>query len=161
MQTVKRPPDSEKPPSHPASPGQKTCTIGTSGPDGDGGIPEPAVRIMEQIGDWMKINSEAIYGTTASPFQALDWGYCTQKNGKLYLHVFDRPADGKINLPIKNKVTAVYALASPKMKLKSTLENGRPAIPVDVFDSNGAAITKENDENSQTNCGFGCCNGED
>lgn len=105
------------------------------GPDGDGAIPEPAVRIMEQIGDWMKVNGESIYGTTASPFQALDWGYCTQKNGKLYLHVFDRPADGKINLPIKNKVTAVYALASPTMKLKSTLENGRPAIPVDIFDS--------------------------
>ncbi|HAT94022.1 MAG TPA: hypothetical protein DCS36_16910, partial [Sphingobacterium sp.] len=105
------------------------------GPDGDGAIPEPAVRIMEQIGEWMKVNGESIYGTTASPFQALDWGYCTQKNGKLYLHVFDRPADGKINLPIKNKVTAVYALASPKMNLKSTLENGRPAIPVDIFDN--------------------------
>ncbi|WON94945.1 alpha-L-fucosidase [Sphingobacterium sp. UGAL515B_05] len=105
------------------------------GPDGDGAIPEPAVRIMEQIGEWMKVNGESIYGTTASPFQALDWGYCTQKNGKLYLHVFDRPADGKINLPIKNKVTAVYALASPNMKLKSTLENGKPAIPVDIFDS--------------------------
>ncbi|MGJ1190853.1 alpha-L-fucosidase [Sphingobacterium siyangense] len=105
------------------------------GPDGDGAIPEPAVRIMEQIGEWMKVNGESIYGTTASPFQAFDWGYCTQKNGKLYLHVFDRPADGKINLPIKNKVTAVYVLASPKMKLKSTLENGKPAIPVDIFDS--------------------------
>jgi len=105
------------------------------GPDGDGAIPEPAVRIMEQIGEWMKVNGESIYGTTASPFQALDWGYCTQKNGKLYLHVFDRPADGKINLPIKNKVTAVYALASPKMRLKSNLENGRPTIPVDIFDS--------------------------
>ncbi len=105
------------------------------GPDGDGAIPEPAVRIMEQIGEWMKVNGESIYGTTASPFQALDWGYCTQKNGKLYLHVFDRPADGKINLPIKNKVTAVYALASPKMNLESTLENGRPAIPVDIFDN--------------------------
>jgi len=104
------------------------------GPDGDGAIPEPAVRIMEQIGDWMKINSEAIYGTTASPFQALDWGYCTQKNGKLYLHVFDRPASGKIDLPIKNKVTAVYTLASPKTKLKPASENGKPVIPVDTFD---------------------------
>lgn len=104
------------------------------GPDGDGAIPEPAIRIMEQIGDWMKINKEAIYGTTASPFQALDWGYCTQKNSKLYLHVFDRPASGKIDLPIKNKVTAVYALASPKTKLKPGSENGKPVIPVDAFD---------------------------
>lgn len=104
------------------------------GPDGDGAIPEPAVKIMERIGDWMQINKDAIYGTTASPFQALDWGYCTQKKGKLYLHVFDRPASGKIDLPIKNKVNAAYALANPKSRLKIEVNNGRPVLPVDAFD---------------------------
>ncbi|MNM69196.1 Alpha-L-fucosidase [compost metagenome] len=104
------------------------------GPDGDGAIPAPAIKIMERIGDWMQVNKEAIYGTTASPFQALDWGYCTQKAGILYLHIFDRPASGKIDLPIKNKVTVAYAMASPKTKLKVAVDKGRPVIPVDVFD---------------------------
>ena len=27
----------------------------------------------------MKVNGEAIYGTTASPFEKLAWGRCTQK----------------------------------------------------------------------------------
>ncbi|MCW8310084.1 alpha-L-fucosidase [Sphingobacterium sp. InxBP1] len=105
------------------------------GPDGDGAIPEPAVRILERIGEWMQVNKEAIYGTSASPFQSLDWGYCTQKQGRLYLHVFDRPASGKIELPIKNKVTAAYVLAQPKNKLKVTLNGGRPTLPVEAFDT--------------------------
>lgn len=104
------------------------------GPDGDGAIPEPAVRILERIGEWMQVNKEAIYGTSASPFQSLDWGYCTQKEDRLYLHVFNRPASGKIELPIKNKITAAYVLAQPKNKLKVTLNGGRPTLPVEAFD---------------------------
>jgi len=33
------------------------------GPDGNGVIPEPSVKILKEIGAWMKINGEAIYGT--------------------------------------------------------------------------------------------------
>ena len=53
----------------------------------------------------MKINGESIYATTASPFEKLDWGRCTQKKlpvGKtrLYLHVFDWPKDGRLVVPL-------------------------------------------------------------
>jgi alpha-L-fucosidase len=34
------------------------------GPDGNGVIPEASVQILKEIGAWMKINGEAIYGTT-------------------------------------------------------------------------------------------------
>ena len=48
----------------------------------------------------MKVNGESIYGTTASPFpKAPAWGRVTQKPGKLYLHVFDWPKDGKLVVP--------------------------------------------------------------
>jgi alpha-L-fucosidase len=33
------------------------------GPDGNGVIPEASVKILKEIGAWMKINGEAIYGT--------------------------------------------------------------------------------------------------
>jgi alpha-L-fucosidase len=33
------------------------------GPDGNGVIPEQSVKILKEIGAWMKINGEAIYGT--------------------------------------------------------------------------------------------------
>ncbi len=33
------------------------------GPDGNGIIPEQSVKILKEVGQWMKINGEAIYGT--------------------------------------------------------------------------------------------------
>ena len=61
----------------------------------------------------MRANGESIYGTTASPFEKQGWGRCTQKQladstRRLYLHVFDWPADGKLTvpLPVQGAVTA-------------------------------------------------------
>ena len=51
------------------------------GPKGDGSVPQESVDSMKAIGAWMKVNGDAIYGTTASPFEKLDWGRCTRKAG--------------------------------------------------------------------------------
>lgn len=79
------------------------------GPTAEGEIPAPSIERLKAVGAWMKVNSEAIYATTASPFHKLNWGRCTQKesaNGAtLYLHVFNWPKDGKLIVPgLKNKV---------------------------------------------------------
>ena len=87
------------------------------GPTSEGQIPEPSVERLEAIGRWLKVNGEAIYGTSASPFKRLAWGRCTTKPGKLYLHVFDWPADGRLTIPMAGKVTAAYLLAQPEKPL--------------------------------------------
>ncbi|MDB6064249.1 MAG: alpha-L-fucosidase, partial [Pedosphaera sp.] len=61
------------------------------GPTADGLIPDASIQRMADLGAWMRVNSEAIYGTTASPFKRLSYGKCTQKPGRLYLHVFSWP----------------------------------------------------------------------
>lgn len=33
------------------------------GPDGDGIIPEESVSVLKEVGEWMRVNGEAIYGT--------------------------------------------------------------------------------------------------
>jgi len=71
------------------------------GPMGDGSIPEQSVKSFHAIGNWMKVNGEAIYGTTANPLSAVAWGRITAKPDQLYLHVFDWPSDGKLLLPAK------------------------------------------------------------
>ncbi len=91
------------------------------GPTSLGEIPQPSVERLREIGKWMKVNSESIYDTTASPFAKLTWGRCTKKeldNGAiLYLHVFDWPADGTLIVPgLKNKVKQAYLLAGRKTK---------------------------------------------
>ncbi len=82
------------------------------GPTSEGLIPEPSIERLTEIGKWMDVFSESIYGTTASPFRRLPWGRCTQKPGKLYLHVYDWPKSGSLAVPgLKNKVTNAYLLS--------------------------------------------------
>ncbi len=88
------------------------------GPTAEGLFPSESVDRLKEIGVWMKINGESIYGTQASPFTSLPWGRCTRKSmtesTRLYLHVFDWPADGKLVLPgLGNKPIRAYLLADP------------------------------------------------
>jgi alpha-L-fucosidase len=92
------------------------------GPTAEGEIPAPSIERLKEVGRWMKVNGEAIYGTTASPFAKLSWGRATTKLRKnaatLYLHVFDWPADGKLLIPgLRGKVRSASLLAN-KQKVK-------------------------------------------
>lgn len=95
------------------------------GPKGDGSIPPDTVSIMKGIGSWMKVNSEAIYGTTASPFTSLPWGRCTRKGNAFYLSVFDWPKDGKLPVPLRNRILSCKLLADSSKELRvSTAPHG-------------------------------------
>jgi alpha-L-fucosidase len=85
------------------------------GPTAEGLIPEPSIERLAAMGKWMKVNCESIYGTTANPIGELPWGRCTAKPGKLYLHVFDWPANGHLELTgLKNKAKKAYLLTDKK-----------------------------------------------
>lgn len=91
------------------------------GPKGDGSIPQESIEAMRVIGKWMATNGEAIYETTASPFEQPAWGRCTKKPGKLYAHVFEWPTDGKLSVPLKGKqITKAYLLADSRQKALKT-----------------------------------------
>ena len=89
------------------------------GPTADGEIPGPSVERLQAIAAWMKANGESIHGTQANPFPRTPWGRCTVKpieGGKtrLYLHVFDWPKDGKLELRgLANPVAGARLLADP------------------------------------------------
>jgi alpha-L-fucosidase len=87
------------------------------GPTAEGLIPAPSVERLQQVGAWMKANSEAIYASTASPFKRLTWGRATQKPDRLYLHVFYWPKDGILNVPMRSAAKQAYILGAPNQPL--------------------------------------------
>ena len=108
------------------------------GPTSEGLIPQPSLDRLAEVGAWMKVNGEAIYGTAATVFgnelgEAVkakdgyghdttvslgnDWR-STTKPGKIYVMIFNWPASGKFELPgLQSKVNQAYLLADHK-KLK-------------------------------------------
>lgn len=88
------------------------------GPTAAGKIPPESVERLAAIGQWIRVNGDAIYGTTASPCRAPDWGRVTRKGDRLFLHVFDWPSDGRLELPINvASVGAARLLADPSRAL--------------------------------------------
>jgi alpha-L-fucosidase len=88
------------------------------GPKGDGTFDQPDKKILEGIGKWMEKNGESIYGTKASPLPYHSWGVSTIKGNKIYLHVFDWPADGKLYVSGFAQISNGYLLAAPSTTIK-------------------------------------------
>jgi alpha-L-fucosidase len=88
------------------------------GPTSDGEIPPESVDRLKAMGEWMAVNAASVHGTTASPFPSLAWGRATErrldpKTTRLYLHVFDWPADGVLVVPgLLNDVKAARWMGS-------------------------------------------------
>ena len=106
---------------------RKLCDIASKGgnfllnvgPTGEGVIPPESVKILQEMGQWMRINGDAIYGTVRSPLAATpSWGRVTMKptatGATLYLHEFVPPADGKLVLSgLLNEPGRAWLLQSP------------------------------------------------
>jgi alpha-L-fucosidase len=104
------------------------------GPKADGEFPVESIQRLKEVGEWMKVNGEAVYATIKSPLQPLAWGRCTRKvakgNTTLYLSVFEWPQDGKLMIPdLKNKIEKAELLANGK-KLTVKNEQGQWIISV-------------------------------
>lgn len=86
------------------------------GPSSEGIIPQDSAERLHQIGAWLKVNGDSIYGSTGGPFTWLPWGTATRKGDTLYLHVFHWPSDGILKVPLANHPVKAWLLADPAKK---------------------------------------------
>ena len=107
------------------------------GPKADGTIPDESIARLKQVGAWMKVNGEAVYGTKASPLAPVSWGRITRKeqngNTTLYLSVFNWPADKILVVPgVQQPVVSATLLAGAK---KLTVAKSGEGVVITVPDT--------------------------
>lgn len=67
------------------------------GPNARGEIPDKSIAILEEIGSWMRRNSDSVFGCGEAGIEKPEWGRYTRRGDKLYAHLFEENV-GAINL---------------------------------------------------------------
>jgi len=121
------------------------------GPMADGVIPQPSQDVLRNVGAWLKVNGEAIYGAGATPWgeelgessskgakdlrgnrlflPSNEWRVTT-KPGKLYFIFFQEPRVPFELPPMRNAVKRAYRLADGEA-VEVRVENGRPRLLIE------------------------------
>ena len=82
------------------------------GPILDGRIEQRQIDRLKEMGDWLKINGEAVYGTRGGPYLPKDYMVSTRKGNRIFLHVLKNPEEGSLHLPFPKgtKIKKSYLL---------------------------------------------------
>lgn len=100
------------------------------GPMPDGRIEPRQVDRLKEIGDWLELNGESIYGTRGGPFKPGKWGVSTSNEDKIYLHILDAK-ENKLELqPLSTEIISCRKLQGGAVKFTQNI-NG---IELDISD---------------------------
>ncbi len=115
------------------------------GPEPDGSIPVESIRLFKEIGAWMKVNGEGIYGTRANPLPVeLTWGRLTHKgDDQTFIHVYERPADGIITIPclFEGEVKATVLADGKSIKVTEDKDKKQSSFDLSGIEMNPSATT--------------------
>lgn len=101
------------------------------GPNADGDIEPLQVQRLKEMGSWLKVNGESIYGTRGGPI-AYDenWGGTTNKGQTIYLHITNWPENNILEIPYDGrKIKKVTYLVNGK---KITFTQGKDSMTLNL-----------------------------
>ena len=79
------------------------------GPKPDGTIQDEFKERLAEMGKWLRVNGESIYGTRGGPIPPQSWGVATHKDDVIYLHVLS-VSDNVIAVPDLSKTISSMTL---------------------------------------------------
>jgi len=103
------------------------------GPQPNGELPRQSLDRLKEMGEWLSVYGETIYGTDGGDIQSQPWGTTTRKGDKLYVHLLSSDIRD-LHLPLDCKVKkAVTFDGKEDVKFSRHNEKGvvlhLPAIP--------------------------------
>jgi len=105
------------------------------GPRADGTIRPEETSRLDVMGQWMKINGQAIYGATNVDLTAPEGCYFTRKGNDLYLLVFHWPQTDKLKLTGLKLASASRLTANGLETVKIENENTLSGLPMQAPDA--------------------------
>jgi alpha-L-fucosidase len=80
------------------------------GPEANGTIQAEAVKVIEEVGQWLQVNGESVYGTSPSPFNYIDQEISTAGNDAVYISLHADYGPEKLITGIANTVNSITLL---------------------------------------------------
>jgi alpha-L-fucosidase len=92
------------------------------GPMPSGRMDPEQVKRLREIGSWLRMRGETIYGTRPGPFGPGTWGYPVSKDDRIFLHVLQWP--GKtLSVPLpKDAIRSATTIRGVPLKISASGE---------------------------------------
>lgn len=98
------------------------------GPQPNGELPAQSLARLRDMGEWLGVNGETIYGTQGSPFPEQSWGTATVKGDRVFLHVMT-PDTREIDVPLAGVRKAEVFGSGKRLEFKKRKDSIRLILP--------------------------------